>query len=226
MGGSRRGEGRAACWRAQTAGGPACTPSGRWTAQLVSAGRTQSKALSLLPQPSRLVLVSLKGKIGDRLLPASEFELPWQRASEPIPSPPSRGSCSPAVSPTLVTAASAGLCWLAACSTSCAMRATAVSPAAAVVRTSSGVDPTLRVPACTASPGRRGTGADSPADAGRGGPRGRSGSREAGHKAQPASQRAAAAPAAPPEKRDLLMLRAMSLAPAHKPTPGRRRTHL
>lgn len=70
---------------------------------------------------------------------------------------------------TLVTAASAGLCWLAACSTSCAMRATVVSPAAAVVRTRRGVDPTLSVPAWTASPGRRSTGADSPASGRRGG---------------------------------------------------------
>lgn len=80
-----------------------------------------------------------------------------------------RGGWPQGCMPTLVTAASAGLCWLAACSTSCAMRATAVSPAAAEVRTSSGVEPTLRVPACTASPGRRSTGADSPAPAGGGG---------------------------------------------------------
>lgn len=43
------------------------------------------------------------------------------------------------------------------------MRATAVSPAAAVVATRSGQEPTLMVPACTAPPGPRATGADSPA---------------------------------------------------------------
>jgi hypothetical protein len=64
---------------------------------------------------------------------------------------------------TLATSASAGLCWLAACSTSAAIRATAVSPAAAVVQTTKVAAPTLMVPAWTALPGRRAAGADSPA---------------------------------------------------------------
>lgn len=64
---------------------------------------------------------------------------------------------------TFATTASAGLCWLAACSTRAARRATAVSPAAAVVCTRSVPAPTFSVPACTASPAPRTTGADSPA---------------------------------------------------------------
>lgn len=67
---------------------------------------------------------------------------------------------------TRATSASAGLCWLAACSTSAAMRATAVSLAAAVVHTRSTPEPQLRVPALTVLPGPRSTGADSPAQAG------------------------------------------------------------
>ena len=67
---------------------------------------------------------------------------------------------------TRATSASAGLCWLAACSTSAAMRATAVSPAAAVVRTRSTPEPQLSVPARTVLPGPRSTGADSPAQQG------------------------------------------------------------